>query len=604
MSTTTIEKQWHLAAPAPRDLLYRYQGMSPVLAQVLFNRGYRDPKQAAHFLHDREWRDRPLDTYAGMRPAVNRIRQAILNKEPMVVYGDFDADGVTSTTLMMHILRKLGANAEAYIPNRVDEGYGLNIQALEALRQRGKKLVISVDCGIRSIEEARYCREKGLDLIITDHHSVGSDIPRDAVAVVNPQQVDCEGNKLLAGVGVAFQVVRALLHDALDQKKKSKYPARKLTELQETYTGLIDDLYDLVAIGTVADIMRLDDRHNRTLVRRGLELMNKIDIDNEKFIAHRPGLKALLKVAGMRSGQITAMNIGFALGPRINAAGRLESAMSAYKLLSAETEQAALPLAQKLQELNERRQQLTKEAQDRIREQIEKKRLYDYPMIFVSDDLVQPGIVGLVAGRLTEEFYKPTVVLERGATESRASCRSISQFHITRALDECAELLTRHGGHAMAAGLTVANENVDALRERLMDAVQRATEGQVLAPILTVDLELEMRQMTGNLIDELGVLEPTGHANHMPKFLTRAMKVVDCRTVKDAHLKLKLAQDGQPAVEAIGFRLGHWAQNIPPAVDVVYQLEMNEYNGRRSLQLNIEDIYPAGQKQCAILPLA
>lgn len=600
---TTIDKQWHLAAPAPRDLLFRYKGMSPVLAQVLFNRGYRDPQLAEHFLKARDLRDRPLESYAGMRQAVNRIRQAILNKEPMVVYGDFDADGVTSTTLMMQILRKLGANAEAYIPNRVDEGYGLNIEALEKLRQRGKKLIISVDCGIRSIEEARYCREKGVDLIITDHHSVGSDIPRDAVAVVNPQQEDCEGNRFLAGVGVALQVARALLHDALTHQK-GKYPPRKIAQIQQTYTELIEDLYDVVAIGTVADVMRLDDMHNRMLVRRGLELMNKIDIDNEKYLAKRPGLKALLKVSGMKSGQISAMNIGFALGPRINAAGRMESAMTAYKLLSAESEKDALPLARKLQELNEARQKLTRESQERIREQIDKHHLYDAPLIFVSDDLVLPGIVGLVAGRLAEEFYKPTIVMERGATESRASCRSISQFHITRALDECAELLMRHGGHAMAAGLTVANENIPALRERLIDAAQRAMEGQVLAPIINVDLELEMRQMTGNLIEELGVLEPTGHANHQPMFLTKAMKVVECRTVKETHLKLKLAQEGQPAVEAIGFRLGHWAQHIPPAVDVVYQLEMNEYNGRRSLQLNIEDIYPAGQKPCHILPLS
>jgi len=600
---TTIDKQWHLAAPAPRDLLFRYKGMSPVLAQVLFNRGYRDPQLAEHFLEARDLRDRPLETYAGMRAAVDRIRQAILNKEPMVVYGDFDADGVTSTTLMMQILRKLGANAEAYIPNRVDEGYGLNIQALEGLRQRGKKLIISVDCGIRSIEEARYCREKGVDLIITDHHSVGSDIPRDAVAVVNPQQEDCEGNRFLAGVGVALQVARALLHDALTHQK-GKYPPRKIAQIQQTYTTIIEDLYDLVAIGTVADVMRLDDMHNRMLVRRGLELMNKIDIDNEKYLAKRPGLKALLKVSGMKSGQISAMNIGFALGPRINAAGRMESAMTAYKLLSAESEKDALPLAKKLQELNEARQKLTRESQERIREQIDKHHLYDAPLIFVTDDLVPPGIVGLVAGRLAEEFYKPTIVMERGATESRASCRSISQFHITRALDECAELLMRHGGHAMAAGLTVANENIPALRERLIDAAQRAMEGQVLAPIVNVDLELEMRQMTGNLIEELGVLEPTGHANHQPMFLTKAMKVVECRTVKETHLKLKLSQEGQPAVEAIGFRLGHWAQHIPPAVDVVYQLEMNEYNGRRSLQLNIEDIYPAGQKPCHILPLS
>lgn len=576
---STIAKTWQLAPAAPVTHLHGYKQMSPVLAQILFNRGYDDPHAAYHFLYDKDLTTNPFD-FADMEKAVGRIRQAIHKQEPIVVYGDFDADGVTSTTLMMDVLKKLRANVEAYIPNRVDEGYGLNTPALENLAKKGKKLIITVDCGIRSIKEVEDGNAVGLDMIITDHHSIGPGELPDAVAVINPQREDCKGSPYLAGVGVAFNVARALMLDALQRNGKKH---------QDKYKTLIEDLLDLVAIGTVADIMRLNDLLNRTLVRRGLDKINT---------TKRIGLQALIEVSGLKQGQISAMDIGFAIGPRINAAGRLESAMLAYQMLAADSMGEAKKLAEELNKLNNRRQELTRDAQGRIRGEIERQGLQDDALLFVADDDVLSGIVGLVAGRLTEEFYRPTVVMERGKDESRASCRSIPEFHITNALDECADLLVRHGGHALAAGFTVLNSNLPALKERLMDAAQRALHEKTLAPTLLIDMELGMRQLTMTLAEELRVLEPTGHQNTQPVFITRNVRVLDSRTVGSdgAHLKLRVVADNQPPIEAIGFRLGEWIHNMPDYLDVVYNLDINEYNGRRNVQLRLLDICPAGER--------
>ena len=572
-----ISKHWVIAPSAPKSLLRKYQQMSPILAQLLYSRGLQTPEEAYHFLYDKEFTLNPF-MMKDMDKAVVRIRKAIKEGEPIVVYGDFDADGVTATTLMMQVLRRLKANVKAYIPHRVDEGYGLNSPALEDLATQGTKLVITVDCGIRSVQEVEDGIAAGLDIIITDHHSVGPEIP-PALAVVNPQQADCPGDKKLAGVGVAFMVARALLLDAWIRNGKKKAH-------QKIYGFLVNELLDLVAIGTVADIMPLNSATNRALVRQGLGVINE---------ARRPGIKALMDVAGVKQGQATAMSIGFALAPRINAAGRLESALIAYEMLSATDIEVALKYAEELNSLNQQRQRLTAAAQDRVRVMIDANGMSAEQLIFAVDDEVIPGIVGLVAGRLTEEFFRPAVVVERGDSECHASCRSIPQFHITQALDECADLLVRHGGHAMAAGLTVLPENLPLLQARLQEKARLALDGLELLPTLHIDMEISMRQLSLELAQELEVLEPTGEANGKPVFMTPKMRVLDARTVGngDAHLKLKLATDGEPPIDAIGFRLGDWVHDMPLVIDAAYHLEVNEWQGRRNLQLNLQDIRPA-----------
>jgi single-stranded-DNA-specific exonuclease len=568
MATTTLQKRWLMTPAVQPELLHQYRGMSPILAQVLYNRGFQHPNDAYEFLFTKECNHSPF-ALKDMNKLVARVRQAIKLQEPIVVYGDFDADGVTSTTLLVQALKALGARAQPYIPHRVDEGYGLNSPALEKMAKAGIKLVITVDCGIRSVQEVEDGKAAGLDIIVTDHHSLGDELP-NAYAVVNPKR---EGypEDMLAGVGVAYKVVEALLMAVSANTSKSKRPRLDL-----------DLLVDLVAIGTVADLMPLNRPENRALVRRGLEQLNK---------ARRPGVRALLEVSGVNPGSVSAMSIGFSLAPRINAAGRLDDAMQAYYLLSATKEDEAKHWAEKLNSLNVRRQEVTRAAQEKIRTRLD---VGDSPLIFASDSSFEPGIVGLVAGRLVEEYYIPTVVMEEGETESRASCRSIPQFDITRALDQCADLLVRHGGHTMAAGFTVLNENIPALRRRLTELAFEALDGQALAPTLDIDGRLDVHQVCDELCNELTMLEPTGHSNPRPTFMVEKARIIETRTVgkENQHLRLKIARAGQPPLDAIGFSLGEWADRGLEYADLAFQLEMNEWNGRQNLQLRLQDIRP------------
>lgn len=575
-----LPKRWIVAPKAAPDHLNKYRGMSPIVAQLLYNRGLTDPDDAYKFLHADDLSVGSFLSLRGKRQSIDRalarVRQAIRAGELIYVYGDFDADGVTSTTLLVQTLKALGARVMPYIPHRVDEGYGVNVPALTELARKGAKLVITVDCGIRSVEEVEDGRALGLDIIVTDHHSLGPELP-DAYSVINPKCDDCSYTEdMLAGVGVAYRLAEALLTIANGQNRNGNGKA-PLTP---------DDLLDLVAIGTVADLAPLNRLENRMLVKRGLAAING---------SKRPGLRALIEVAALKPGSIDAGSIGYSLGPRINAAGRLDDAMIAVELLSTSDPNRAGQLAVRLQTLNVQRQELTRAAQDLIRGQIED--VDGLPLIFASDRGFQPGIVGLVAGRLTEEFFRPTVVMEEGDTESRASCRSIPQFDITHALDQCASLLVRHGGHAQAAGFTILNQNIPEFKERLMTIARTALRGQDLLPTLDIDMEIDPMHISIDLALELRQLEPTGHMNPTPTLLTRGLRVIEWRTVgqKDQHLKLRLGRQGLPLVDAIGFNLAaDWGGKLGDYVDVVYGLEVNEWNGNTSAQLRLLDIKAAG----------
>ena len=556
---------------APAEHLRRYRGFSHIMAQLLYNRGLEDPAQAETYLSDTALREDPFDM-KDMELAVARISAGIEARQPIAVFGDFDADGVCATALLMQVLNALGADARPYIPDRADEGYGLNSPALKTLAKQGIKLVITVDCGIRSVQEIADGMRAGLDIIVTDHHSVGPERP-PALAVINPQQEDCAGEASIAGVGVAFMLAQALLRRRWSSDR-GRYP-----------DGLrLSDLLDLVALGTVADVMPLNVSLNRRFLRHGLECINE---------QRRPGVAALAQVAGLRAGGIKASHIGFGLGPRINAAGRLGTAMVAYELLAAESLQRAMPLANQLQTLNTQRQQLTRQMQAAIDEQVLDGG-HD-SLIFAGDENVLPGIAGLVAGRLTEQYYRPAVVFVKGTEESRASCRSIPEFNITDALDACADLLLRHGGHAAAAGFTVHNSNLDALRRELQQMAQVALDGRNLAPQLPIDLQIPLDALNEGFLAEIEKLEPTGRENPPPAFMSRRLNVLQCRRVGDdgKHLRLRLAGERGARLGAIGFGLGDWAGGMPRTIDAAYTVEMNEWNGRRRLQMQLLDIRPA-----------
>jgi len=566
----TTTKRWLIAQPAPESFLARLSDLHPLAAQALYNRGLTDPVEAAAFLEGHLGPDDPFRLH-GMHQAVTRLRQAIRAGEPIAVYGDFDADGVTATALLVLALRALGGRVQHYIPHRVEEGYGLNIRALGELAGAGVRVVVTVDCGIRFPREIAYARQQGMDVIVTDHHIVGEE-PLDAVAVVNPHQPGCPYTyKYLAGVGLAYKLAQALL------RANHRVPARTDPPLQA------EDLLDLVALGTVADLAPLTGE-NRSMVLRGLRRINS---------EPRPGVEALIRQAGLRPGQIDETAIGYALGPRLNAAGRVAEAETAFRLLTAEYPEEAKRLAERLDRLNQERQRITAEAQERARE-IAYIQEAGQPLLFIADPRFPAGVVGLVASRLAEEFYRPAVVVELGEETSRGSARSIPEFHITQALDACADLLLQHGGHAAAGGFTVRTENLPRLKARLLALAAEGLEEKDLTPTIVADAEVPLQEMSWTLWEALQRLRPFGEGNPEPIFVSRNVQVRRHRAVgtDGAHLKLLLF-DGRAVWDGIAFRQGDWADHLPDRIDIAYHLQQNEWNGETRLQLNIQDIQPA-----------
>jgi single-stranded-DNA-specific exonuclease len=559
-------KHWEIQPPLTEAARTALAGYTPVIAQLLFNRGYTEPATAEHFLSgELNQPDDPL-LLTGLPETVDRLQRAIRASERIAVYGDYDTDGVTATALLVQVLTVLGAEVFPYIPERETEGYGLNDDALRSVKERGAKVVITVDCGIRSVKEAETARSLGLDLIITDHHTPHPDLPR-AYALIDPKQPgDNYPDKGLAGVGLAYKVAQGLI-----RPMSPKPPINGAHVL------------DLVALGTVADLAPLTGE-NRTLVRQGLGLLNR---------PRREGVKSLMSVARLKPGGIDATAIGFMLGPRLNAAGRLESALAAYELLSTTDVFRASQLATQLEGQNRERQVLTRETQARARE-LALAAKPDAHLLFAADPEFKSGIVGLAAARLTDEFYRPAVVATRSPDFTRGSARSIKEFHITAAFDQCQPLLVRHGGHAAAAGFTARTENVEALADALRAIADRELAGLELRPSVSIDAEVPLAELTGDLEHQLRRFQPCGYGNPTPVFASRSVKVVNSRTVgADArHLKLTLT-DGHVTLDAIAFQLGEWQSRMPNRIDVAYNLEVNEWGGEQRLQLNVRDLHPA-----------
>jgi len=567
--TGTSRYRWEVAPPAPPIHQEKLGALDPLVVQLLFNRGLVEPHQIRAFLEGTLQDDNPF-RLRGMNEAVTRVRQAIRKRERIAIYGDFDVDGVTSTALLIQVLSALGADAVPYIPHRVDEGYGLNTDALDELAAQRVGLVITVDCGVRAVEEVIHGRRLRMDMIITDHHEPPPELP-PALALINPKQ---PGSRYpfrdLPGVGLAFKLAQALLRV---EGRVSLGTAR--AEIAE------EDLLDLVALGIVADLAPLLSE-NRSLVRRGLEVLNR---------AERLGVRALMDVAGVQPGQVGAETIGYVLGPRINAAGRLDHAMLAYRLLVTDEPEEARQLAEKLDARNRERRTLTGAVLEQALLQIEGQES-GYFLMAGGEDF-PPGVVGLVASRLTEQFYRPSLVLEIGQETSHGSARSIPDFNMVGALDEVADLLIKYGGHAMAAGLTVSNEKLPALRTRLNEIAQRDLAGVDLAPALPIDAEWPLAQLTPQTFHTLAGLEPFGVGNPAPLLLARNVTLRSYTAVGDEenHLRLKLQHD-RVVWDAMAFRQGHWANRLPEMLDIVYTPKIDVWNHQERLRLDVKDMRP------------
>jgi single-stranded-DNA-specific exonuclease len=555
-------KHWDIAPQIPAETATALGDHSPILKQLLFNRGILNLESADTYLQASGSLHSPFKL-EGVQQAVHRINEALENQQKIAIYGDYDADGVTATALMVQVLRKLGGDVIYHIPNRFEEGYGLTNKALQNLGDEGTKLVITVDCGIRSPVEVLYASSVGMDIIITDHHEPRGEL-FGAKAVVCPKQAaDKYPYKNLSGVGLAYKLCEGLLKSRPDNG--------------------IDphDWLDLVAVGTIADVVPLDGE-NRALVRAGLEKMRA---------GTRASLRALTGVARLDFTRITARDVAFMIGPRLNAAGRLDSAAMAYDLLMSEDPGKAAMLAQQLDDQNVRRQAETRKIQEEAESSALAGKKAD--LLFAASPDFSIGLVGLAAARLAEKFYRPSIVGCREEEFTRASCRSIPEFHMTRALDECSDLLVRHGGHAMAAGFTIANGKVPDLVERLQDISARELGERDLRPTIQADVEVPLQDLRPDVLNELAKLEPTGMGNTQAQFVSRGVQIIRKNTMgaDSKHLRLKVKD--VVTHDAVAFSMGHLADLLPSRVDLVYTYELNRFRGRESIQLNVRDIQPS-----------
>lgn len=535
--------------------------ITPLVASLLINRGLDTVDSARYFLFGKEQFHDPY-LLKGMDLAVTRIREAIDNQEPILIFGDYDADGVSSTTVLMVTLKELGAIVQFYIPNRFTEGYGPNEPAFRSAAENGVKLIITVDTGISAINEAALAKELGLDLIITDHHEPGPVLP-EALAIIHPKLPDSiYPFRELAGVGVAFKLAHAL------------------------YGEVPEHLLEIAVIGTIADLVSLKDE-NRLIAKKGLE---KLKVTKNK------GLKAILKVAGVAQQSINEETIGFTLAPRINAVGRLENADMAVELLLSDDPFEAQSLAKEMDELNKTRQSIVNSITLEAIEEVEKNYPIDSnSVLIIGKEGWNAGVIGIVASRLVEKFYRPTIVLsfdqEKGL--AKGSARSIAGFDLFKNLSECRDILPHFGGHPMAAGMTLNIEDVSNLRVRLNTLANEQLTKDDFVPITLLDHQIKVEEISLSSLDELNLLAPFGMDNPKPKVLISNVQVSTMRKIgsEQNHLKVMVNENGI-SLDGIGFGLGQLVDHISPAskISIIGELAVNEWNNIRKPQIFIQDV--------------
>ncbi|TWJ32744.1 single-stranded-DNA-specific exonuclease RecJ [Geobacter argillaceus] len=564
-----IERRWTLknAGETVVGQLCRELGVGRSVATVLANRGYAEPAAAGSFLEPALAGLHDPFLLAGMSEAVDRLVTARKEREQVCIYGDYDVDGVSSTVLLMDFFRRVGIPCSYHIPHRMDEGYGLSRDGLVMVAKSGARVVVSVDCGITAVDEARWCAENGLDLIITDHHMPGPEIP-SAVAVVNPLQPGCGAPfRQLAGVGLAFKLVVAL---------------RARLRAEGVYAGggepNLRQYLDLVALGTIADLVPLVGE-NRIIARYGLQELTN---------SHRVGITALKEVAGV-NGQVTCGAVGFRLAPRLNAAGRLDDAARGVELLLTDDPIRARELAVELDAGNRERQELEQEIlRDALALVREDAAMHGRRSIVLASPDWHPGVIGIVASRIVELYHRPTVLIALQDGNGKGSGRSIPAFHLRDALAACSDHLLKFGGHRQAAGLAIDESTLAAFVERFDEVAAGLLTPDDLMPELTLEGVLEPAEITTELVRELERLAPFGIGNSEPLFLVRGARVENRRELKGGHLRLTLSYGGY-SLSAIAFNMsGHPA--TAETLDLVCSPQLNEWNGRTAVQLKIRDM--------------
>jgi single-stranded-DNA-specific exonuclease len=564
------ERIWETVAceDAPIAALAREIGVSPVTARLLCIRGLGAPDDARRFLSPRM--DDLHDPFrlAGMSVASDRILRAIASKDRIAIHGDYDVDGVTSTVILRRALELLGADVVHFIPERFRDGYGLQPGTIDRLQHDGVRLIISVDCGIRADEAATRARELGIDLIITDHHEPGAELPH-ALAVINPKRHDCTyPDKNLAGVGVALKLVQALCTCT-------------------AHANWLPAFVKVAAIGTLADVVPLTGE-NRIIAKLGLGMLSKGP--------HKVGLRALLEVCGLTGREIDSHHIGFVVAPRVNAAGRMSTPDIAARLLLAADEtmgDEARALAEQLDAENLRRQQeeadIVSEAKKIVETDLD---VGSRTVIVVSGEGWHRGVIGIVASKLVDAFHRPAIVISTDGGLANGSCRSIPSFNMLAALESCAELMSKFGGHKQAAGLTLETSRIRELRARVNDFADACLTPDDLRPRLWIDGSLAFRSINEQVVSELSTLAPFGAGNPCPIFRASRVEIIDGpRRLKDRHLKMAFKQDGR-ILRGVAWRASERESFVTEhraAIDLAFSLENDLWNGERYLQLSVAD---------------
>ncbi len=574
-----MAKRWRLFPHDPARIaqLERNAGVSPILAQLLVCRGVTDPADVRSFLETKLSDLRDPETLPGIPEAADRITAAIQARRRIVIYGDYDADGMTATSLLFLCLQLLRADVGYYVPNRLEEGYGLNSEALRTLATRGTAMVVSVDCGIGSLVEAELARELGIELIITDHHEFGPQLPAASV-IVHPR---LPGHSYpfgeLCGAGVAFKLAWALCCRASASKKVS-----------EPMRDFLLSAIGLAALGTVADVVRLVDE-NRILVRHGLVSLRE-----------RPtrGLRALLQVTKLdKKPALGAEDIGFTIAPRLNAAGRLGQAQLAVELLTTDSQERATALADYIHQLNNSRESLERSVYLAAVKQIKDQFADDDPAFVLSGAGWHAGVIGIVAGRLADKFARPVVLIsldELGAKPGSGSGRSAGGFNLHTALGACSRHLVTHGGHAAAAGLKITPHCVDAFRAEFCEFVAQSMTAADRVAEVAVDGEAAFSQLTLSTVQQVEALAPFGHGNPRPILCATGVGLAELPKRiggGERHLAVKLVHHQTP-MRGVAFGQGDWFDELSQAVgliDIVYRPVINEFQGRRSVEIHLVD---------------